>query len=271
MRERRDESGMALVTVLVLLALLMTMLLGYFTLTRIEVSSARSSMNSFRGFYAAEAGLNVRAELVRQIFEGYNRPAGTSPRPGVGQVPCTDGEPGSRRLRLRALRASRTATSPTYRRGGRRRTRRRSVIPRGEPFQNLNAQEYRYAVHSAARQPQGPARGDAGDALQEPPGPAVPVRGVLQQGPGDPARSGHDPRPARYTPTATSTSAADNTPGHHRAGHRRRAISTAAARTTTLHDRAGRVADPVTRPSSRPASASGQLLYAGRCWTPGTA
>ena len=66
----RSQQGFALVTVLMLLALLMSLVLGYFTMTRIETSTTRSSMDSIRGFYAAEAGLNLRAAQVRTIFVG---------------------------------------------------------------------------------------------------------------------------------------------------------------------------------------------------------
>lgn len=82
------DGGFALITVVMLLALLMTLIFGYFVLTRIELSTTGSSMDSFRGFYAAEAGLNVRADLVRQSFVGYARPAGTPPLTGGGDEPC---------------------------------------------------------------------------------------------------------------------------------------------------------------------------------------
>ena len=77
----------------------MSLLLAYHTLTRGEMTSTKASMDSARGLYAAEAGLNLRADQVRQIFEGYNRPAGTSPTAagacagtnvGSGDFACTD-------------------------------------------------------------------------------------------------------------------------------------------------------------------------------------
>lgn len=139
------QNGFALITVLMLLALLMTLAVGYFTLTRIELSTTRSSMDSFRGFYAAEGGLNVRADLVRSIFVDYNRPAGTAPS---STDPCSAGNLGSGdfacatyALENRSVQTyvEEDSANPTQ-----------MIIPRGEPFQNLNAQEYRYAVYSRA-------------------------------------------------------------------------------------------------------------------------
>lgn len=148
---RGDERGFALVTVLMLLALLMTLLAGYYTLTRIEMSTTRSSMNSFRGFYAAEAGLNVRADLVRQTFVGYNRPTGTSPTDGGGTVPCATGNLGSGDFACSDYDfENRVTTTYIEEPAGNPQN---IVIPRGEPFQNLNAQEYQYVVYSTATGP----------------------------------------------------------------------------------------------------------------------
>lgn len=152
MRDDKSQRGFALITVLMLLALVMTLGLGYFTLTRIELSCARSSMDSFRGFYAAEAGLNVRADQVRQTFVGYNRPAGTSPSSGGGQIPCASGNNGGGDFacigygfqdRSVDTYLEEPAGNPSA-----------IIIPRGEPYQNLHAQEYRYVVFSEARGPQ---------------------------------------------------------------------------------------------------------------------
>ena len=53
-----DEAGYALVTVVLLAAVLMGMLVAYFSLTRTQLSVSKATMDSTRGFYAAEAGLN---------------------------------------------------------------------------------------------------------------------------------------------------------------------------------------------------------------------
>jgi len=147
MDDSRTQDGFALIGALLLLALLMSLLVGYSALTRIELSTTDSTMRSFRGFYAAEAGLNVRADLVRQTFDGYNRPTGATPSSAGSNVPCVASNVGSGDFRCIDYEfEKRDVTTYVEERG----TPAAIVIPRGEPFQNLNAQEYRYVVYSTA-------------------------------------------------------------------------------------------------------------------------
>ena len=70
MDDRTRQNGFALVTVMLLLALIMSLLLAYHTLTRGEMTSTKASLDSARGFYAAEAGIN------RPFSESRARSAG---------------------------------------------------------------------------------------------------------------------------------------------------------------------------------------------------
>ena len=137
--------GFALTTAILMVAVLMAMAAAYFMLTQIELSTTRSTTNQASGFYAAEAGLNLRAEDIRATFVGYNRPTGTSP---TTQNPCTGSNRGSGDFACKTYtingRAVRTYVlehpgNPTHIR-----------IPPGELYQNLSAQEYRYSVFSVA-------------------------------------------------------------------------------------------------------------------------
>jgi len=149
--ERNRQEGFTLIAVLMVAAVLAALIAGYFSLTRIEMTSVDSSMDSIRGFYAAEAGSNIRAELVRQTFVGYNRPSGVSPVEGELMPPCDGSNLGSGDFACNFFAfqgrevltyLNEEAGNPTA-----------IVIPRGEAFQNLNAQEYRYAVRSESRSP----------------------------------------------------------------------------------------------------------------------
>jgi hypothetical protein len=62
--------GFVLITALTMLVVLMALLTAYFTLTRVEISTTASTANATTGFYAAEAGLNLRAEAVKGMFTG---------------------------------------------------------------------------------------------------------------------------------------------------------------------------------------------------------
>lgn len=145
----RADGGYALVTVLMLLALLGTLLLSYYTLTRIEQSTTKSTMDSFVGFYAAEAGLNVRANIVRQKFVGYSTPSGTSPDPNG---PCEGSNVGSGDYVCKAFQFK-DRTVHTYIEEAHSLA--PITVPRGEDFLNLHGFENHYIVYSRAMSPAG--------------------------------------------------------------------------------------------------------------------
>ncbi|MCP3979329.1 MAG: hypothetical protein GY716_08375 [bacterium] len=150
MRPRETQNGFAIVTVMVLLATLTSVLAAYALLTRVERETTRSSMNGTRAFYAAESGLNLRAEDIRQIFIGYNRPAGTSPVIPSGVIPCTGtgtAGAGDFACATLALEDHDVMSYVTESAGNPQAV----VIPPGELYQNLNAQEYSYQVHAVAK------------------------------------------------------------------------------------------------------------------------
>ena len=142
------ERGFALIMTMSLLAALAAILAAYAMATRFDSSGTYFSRNTTTGFYAAEAGLNTRAEEIRGIFVGYNRPTGASPSTenacvgannGSGDFACRSME-----LNRRTVRSYVTEEpdNPIV-----------LTIPPGERYQNLNAQEYRYAAASRAEAP----------------------------------------------------------------------------------------------------------------------
>jgi hypothetical protein len=144
------RKGFALVTVLIMLVVLMSLLTAYFTLTRIELGATQASVRQTTGFYAAEAGLNLRAEEVRARFLGYGRPSGTSPS---GNNPCQGSNQGSGDFACKTYTISgRTVRTYMVEPPGNPQT---VQIPPGELFENLQAQEYRYSLFSEAIGPDG--------------------------------------------------------------------------------------------------------------------
>ena len=140
-------SGFVLVSTLLMVSVLLALLGAYFVTTNIELAATRFYKDSVSGFYAAEAGLNIRAEDIRQRFLGYNRPSGTSPSDSTDA--CKSGNNGSGDYECE-----------TYDLGGHNAvtylTEEPSnpiilTVPPGERYQNLNAQEYRYTVMSQSR------------------------------------------------------------------------------------------------------------------------
>ncbi|MCG9893768.1 MAG: hypothetical protein MH252_22180 [Thermosynechococcaceae cyanobacterium MS004] len=78
----RSEGGYIIVVVAAMIVAVSGMLLAGELVSRVDNNSTKASGNSTAGFYAAEAGLNLRAKAIKSTFEGYNVPSGTSPSSG---------------------------------------------------------------------------------------------------------------------------------------------------------------------------------------------
>ncbi len=144
------EHGFAMLAVLLMLTVILSLMGAYTLISRIELASTAYSGNSMKGFYAAEAGLNLRAEAIRQVFLGYNRPAGVSPTPGTE---CLAGNNGSGDFACATTSVgNRTADSFVIEEAGNPLS---LTIPLGELYQNLSAQEYRYTVVSQGKNSRG--------------------------------------------------------------------------------------------------------------------
>jgi hypothetical protein len=153
--ERRGaERGFALVTVMMLAALVAALVAAHFVLTRIDLSTTRSSMSATRGFYAAEAGLNIRAEQIRDTFLGYGLPAGEPPAELPGTLPCRGGSLGSGDFECKSYafrdREVLTFVDDDLDDDGAPDPATTITIPPDEPYQGLSAQEYTYGVSSVA-------------------------------------------------------------------------------------------------------------------------
>lgn len=70
-RSKRSSEGFVLITVLLMVSLLLGLLGAYYLTTSVETATMRYSKGASSGFYAAEGGLNVRAEQVRSVFVGF--------------------------------------------------------------------------------------------------------------------------------------------------------------------------------------------------------
>ncbi|CAM3633525.1 pilus assembly PilX N-terminal domain-containing protein [Deinococcus frigens] len=145
---KRTE-GIALVTALIFMAMLLTVLTAYLTMSTTEARTSRASSNSVEGFYAAEGGLNLRAELVRTRFKGYRRPEGVSPSSSGGAVPCTPGNMGSGDMACLeyTIGGRKVMTYTQVLNGG---VPSIGVVEPGDTYTGMNYQQYEYAVQSVA-------------------------------------------------------------------------------------------------------------------------
>ena len=142
---RRDDRGFALLSVLLLLALLSAIALSFFTLAMLDINRVKAQRNGTRGFYAAEGGVNLRAETIRSRFDNFALPTGGSPSDTNA---CTAGNLGSGDFGcvFHSLEDRSVASYVTERPGNPRTI----VVPRGEPFQNLTASVFDYDLRSVA-------------------------------------------------------------------------------------------------------------------------
>ncbi len=142
-----SEAGIALMAAMAMLALLATLFAAYFLVTQTEQRMAKGSKDSQSGFNAAEAALNLRAEDVRALFQDWSRPSGVSPNT---DDPCEGSNLGSGDFVCRSYDFSTGHHAISYVReeaGNPYAT----ILPPGETFAGLTAQEYRYTVRSVGR------------------------------------------------------------------------------------------------------------------------
>lgn len=143
-----QNGGFILPIVISMILILTSLLIAYTLLLKIDTSTTKASAKSNTGFYAAEAGLNIRAKQVQDKFVGYNRPQGSSPS---SWEDCVDGDTtndGSNDFAC-STQTFNDQKLITYVEEGDNNPNAIS-IPAGEPFAGLSAQEYRYDVTSVA-------------------------------------------------------------------------------------------------------------------------
>jgi hypothetical protein len=158
-KKRHSSSGYTLVITIAVLLVLSVLLITYAITSKVDSVSSTATAKSNTGFYSAEAGLNRRAERIRAKFVGYNLPNGTPPRDASGQVTwkaCIKpgGTPGTGDFQCETDVNIGIQPVTTYIEDLTLGTPNSIVIPAGELFSGLSAQEYRYNVLSIAQDKQ---------------------------------------------------------------------------------------------------------------------
>lgn len=158
------QGGYTLVVTIAMLLILSVLLVTYAITSKVDNASSMSSAKSNTGFYTAEAGLNLRAKQIRNKFEGYNRPTGSSP--GDWKA-CLDANPSNDgtgdfacQTESAAFQTGNTKDAAANQIGAQSATTFMLeapnnpisvIIPQTETYGGLSAQEYRYDVISVAR------------------------------------------------------------------------------------------------------------------------
>lgn len=147
-RYRHQNEGFIMIIVIVMILILTSLLTTYILLLKVETSTTKASANSNTGFYAAEAGLNIRAKQVQDKFVGYTRPQGISPSSWENCLDNDTSNNGSDDFACNTQTFNNQKLI-TYVKEGENNPSHISV-PTGELYAGLNAQEYRYDVISVA-------------------------------------------------------------------------------------------------------------------------
>jgi Tfp pilus assembly protein PilX len=147
------QGGYTLVITLAVLLILSVLLLTYAITSTVDNASSNASAKGNTGFYAAEAGLNLRAKEIYNRFAGYNRPSGASP---ASWKDCLDSAAFKGTGDFQCQTNTDISTQPvtTYVEDETDSVPKTVVIPAGENNEGLTAQEYRYNVISIAQDSQ---------------------------------------------------------------------------------------------------------------------
>ncbi len=146
--KKSTEGGYSLVVTVAMLLILSTLLISAAVVSKVNTASTSASAKSNTGFFSAEAGLNIRAQEIKREFEGYNRPSGTSPTQWQDCIGASSTLPNGNDFACQALifqsqtnlsYVMEDAANPTP-----------IIIPPGEKFEGLSAQEYRYELNSVS-------------------------------------------------------------------------------------------------------------------------
>jgi hypothetical protein len=185
-----SDGGYVMIFVSILTIMMFSLLAAYLMITNISKSATNAYVEGTSTFYAAESGLNQRANEIRQRFLNYDTPTGTSPGVVAGEMPSPanmadclknptagTGDYACKKLELNYRQGLNTKVSTgadgksltatdrldnikytAYTFAGDRtiytdpvnRIPQLSVVPPGEPFAGLNIQEYRHTIYSMA-------------------------------------------------------------------------------------------------------------------------
>jgi hypothetical protein len=182
----RVEGGYAMMIVSIVTVMMFSLLTAYLTISNISRSATNAYTEGNSTFYTAESGLNRRSDAVRQKFINYATPMGTSPGAIAGvlagpenMAACLDGpttNDGTGDFACQTLEPTYNhLTGTTVSKDGAtdysnsvkysahtfvsdrttyldpvRRIPQVQMIPAGQVYAGLNAQEYRYTVYSMA-------------------------------------------------------------------------------------------------------------------------
>lgn len=149
-----SEKGYVLVVAIAIILGVSGLLALYAKTSKVQQTSATAAIDSSTGFYGAEAGLNLRANKLRDKFLNYQRPDGTSPTSATACFDDTSSNDGTEdyacdKLELAAGSTNRSKNSvTTYVIGEDEGV--KGIVPQGDLFQGLSMVEFTHSIYSLA-------------------------------------------------------------------------------------------------------------------------
>lgn len=161
---KESSGGYALVATVAMIIILSGLFVTASIVGSIDSTTTRASEKSSQGFFAAEAGLNIRARDIKSVYVGFERPTGDEPTDidsdgavwdtcldssatnsqlGTGNMTCDSS------LRIQNQQIV-TYVKPLNSKVGGVLQPSEITIPDNEPFGGLLAQEYSFEVESVA-------------------------------------------------------------------------------------------------------------------------
>jgi Tfp pilus assembly protein PilX len=153
-RNSSSEKGYVLVVAIAIILGVSGLLALYAKTSKVQQNSATAGIDSSSGFYGAEAGLNLRANKLRDKFLNYQRPNGTSPTSATACFDDNSSNDGTEdyacdKLELAAGSTNRSKNSvTTYVIGEGEGV--KGIVPQGDLFQGLSMVEFTHSIYSLA-------------------------------------------------------------------------------------------------------------------------
>ncbi|MBF2058018.1 MAG: hypothetical protein IGQ45_12590 [Cyanobacterium sp. T60_A2020_053] len=149
--QKSSDGGYVLVIAIGTILALSGLLVVYGQSNRVQKTAIDSNIDSSSGFYAAEAGLNLRAQNVRDLFLNRNTPVGNPPQSAKACLGTDSSIQGTGDYQCQIFQFAQSSENrsgyiaSTYLTGG---TQTLGVVPRGDRFENLNMIENSYSLYS---------------------------------------------------------------------------------------------------------------------------
>ena len=144
-RRSFNQRGMGLIVTILVISIISIFVAAFHNVMVSDTATTRYQKDSQAAFYSGESGMNIRASAIRELFNSFALPTGTGPSTtnpctgsnmGTGNFACQNFTFGKHTVRTYVIPSP---SNPQI-----------IVIPQGDTYQGLTAQEYLYTVYATS-------------------------------------------------------------------------------------------------------------------------